>query len=216
MPPRNAELLRSLRTPPHDSTTEGFGWLETLWATIAERAATRPTGSYTAKLLAGGVDTAARKVTEEATEVLMAAKDDAAGRPRAACGTRGRVGRPSLSPARAARRARRVPLDRPRRAAPPPRRVTARRATRAEHMANGLVGYDRRSVERCGGRRGVRWTFSMAFGSVVSTTAVWSHGPSGASRTEFRCSESQARPGRASRSAPTESRGWNETPGADH
>ena len=39
-----------------DSTTQGFGWLESLWATIAERAATRPEGSNTAKLLAGGVD----------------------------------------------------------------------------------------------------------------------------------------------------------------
>ena len=63
---------------PAESTTEGFGWLESLWATIADRAATRPEGSYTAKLLAGGVDAAGRKVTEEATEVLMAAKDDAA------------------------------------------------------------------------------------------------------------------------------------------
>jgi phosphoribosyl-ATP pyrophosphohydrolase/phosphoribosyl-AMP cyclohydrolase len=62
-----------------ERTSEGFGWLETLWATIAERAATRPEGSYTAKLLAGGVDAAGRKVTEEATEVLMAAKDDDAG-----------------------------------------------------------------------------------------------------------------------------------------
>jgi phosphoribosyl-AMP cyclohydrolase / phosphoribosyl-ATP pyrophosphohydrolase len=58
---------------------QGFGWLESLWATIAERAASRPEGSYTAKVLAGGVDAAARKVTEEATEVLMAAKDDASG-----------------------------------------------------------------------------------------------------------------------------------------
>jgi phosphoribosyl-ATP pyrophosphohydrolase/phosphoribosyl-AMP cyclohydrolase len=58
--------------------TQGFAWLETLWTTIAARAADRPEGSYTAGLLAGGVDTAARKVTEEATEVLMAAKDDAA------------------------------------------------------------------------------------------------------------------------------------------
>ena len=37
----------------------------------------RPVGSYTAQLLAAGVDGPARKVTEEATEVLMAAKDDA-------------------------------------------------------------------------------------------------------------------------------------------
>jgi len=55
----------------------GFAWLETLWSTIAERATTRPEGSYTASLLAGGVDAVARKVTEEATEVLVAAKDDA-------------------------------------------------------------------------------------------------------------------------------------------
>jgi phosphoribosyl-ATP pyrophosphohydrolase len=45
--------------------------------TIASRAATRPSGSYTVQLLAAGVDGPARKVTEEATEVLMAAKDDA-------------------------------------------------------------------------------------------------------------------------------------------
>jgi phosphoribosyl-ATP pyrophosphohydrolase/phosphoribosyl-AMP cyclohydrolase len=57
---------------------EGFAWLETLWRTIAGRAATRPAGSYTARLLAGGVDAAGRKVTEEATELLLAAKDDAA------------------------------------------------------------------------------------------------------------------------------------------
>ena len=58
---------------------EGFAWLETLWATIASRAAERPSGSYTTSLLEGGVDAVARKVTEEATELLLAAKDDAAG-----------------------------------------------------------------------------------------------------------------------------------------
>jgi phosphoribosyl-ATP pyrophosphohydrolase/phosphoribosyl-AMP cyclohydrolase len=56
---------------------QGFAWLEQLWSTIDERARTRPDGSYTARLLAGGVDAPARKVTEEATEVLLAAKDDA-------------------------------------------------------------------------------------------------------------------------------------------
>jgi phosphoribosyl-ATP pyrophosphohydrolase/phosphoribosyl-AMP cyclohydrolase len=64
---------------PAERSTEGFAWLESLWSTIADRAATRPEGSYTAKLLDGGVDATGRKVTEEATEVLMAAKDDAAG-----------------------------------------------------------------------------------------------------------------------------------------
>jgi phosphoribosyl-ATP pyrophosphohydrolase/phosphoribosyl-AMP cyclohydrolase len=58
--------------------TQGFAWLETLWSTIAARAADRPAGSYTASLLKGGVDAVGRKVTEEATEVLIAAKDDAA------------------------------------------------------------------------------------------------------------------------------------------
>ena len=59
-------------------TSQGLGWLETLWATIASRAEARPAESYTAQLLAGGVDAVARKVTEEAAEVLIAAKDDAA------------------------------------------------------------------------------------------------------------------------------------------
>ena len=63
---------------PPERSTQGFAWLETLWSTIGSRAAERPEGSYTARLLAGGVDAAARKVTEEATEVLIAAKDDAA------------------------------------------------------------------------------------------------------------------------------------------
>lgn len=62
---------------PAARTTPGFGWLDQLWATVASRAAERPAGSYTTRLLDGGVDTAARKVVEEATEVLMAAKDDA-------------------------------------------------------------------------------------------------------------------------------------------
>ena len=61
-----------------EGRTQGFAWLETLWATIASRAAERPSGSYTSSLLDGGVDVVGRKVTEEATEVLIAAKDDAA------------------------------------------------------------------------------------------------------------------------------------------
>lgn len=63
--------------PATGSAPEGFAWLEELWATIVDRVAARPEGSYTARLLDGGVDAVARKVTEEATEVLLAAKDDA-------------------------------------------------------------------------------------------------------------------------------------------
>lgn len=59
-------------------STPGFGWLDELWATIEARALERPAGSYTASLLDGGVDATSRKVVEEATEVLLAAKDDAA------------------------------------------------------------------------------------------------------------------------------------------
>lgn len=69
---------------------QGFGWLDRLWATIDGRASERPAGSYTASLLERGVDATARKVVEEATEVLVAAKDDAAaeaaGQPRTATG----------------------------------------------------------------------------------------------------------------------------------
>ena len=56
---------------------QGFAWLERLWATIDARATHRPDGSYTAGLVHAGVDASARKVAEEATEVLIAAKDDA-------------------------------------------------------------------------------------------------------------------------------------------
>ncbi len=63
--------------PPDAPAVQGFAWLETLWTTIVERVASRPTGSYTSRLLEGGVNAVARKVTEEATEVLLAAKDDA-------------------------------------------------------------------------------------------------------------------------------------------
>lgn len=64
---------------PATRGTQGFAWLEQLWATIEARAADRPPGSYTTSLLDGGVDAVGRKVTEEATEVLLAAKDDAVG-----------------------------------------------------------------------------------------------------------------------------------------
>jgi phosphoribosyl-ATP pyrophosphohydrolase/phosphoribosyl-AMP cyclohydrolase len=71
-----AAPLAASAAPPA-SAAQGFAWLETLWATIDSRAGADPAASYTARLLAGGVDAPARKVAEEATEVLMAAKDDA-------------------------------------------------------------------------------------------------------------------------------------------
>lgn len=47
---------------------------------IAHRDAERPEGSYTTRLLQGGVDRAGKKVGEEATEVVIAAKNAAEGR----------------------------------------------------------------------------------------------------------------------------------------
>lgn len=58
---------------------QGFARLEALWAVIDSRAVVRPSNSYTVQLLAGGPDLPARKVVEEATEVLIAAKDHALG-----------------------------------------------------------------------------------------------------------------------------------------
>jgi phosphoribosyl-AMP cyclohydrolase / phosphoribosyl-ATP pyrophosphohydrolase len=43
-----------------------------LWRTISERALTRPEGSYTTTLLEGGVPAIARKVGEEAVELVVA------------------------------------------------------------------------------------------------------------------------------------------------
>lgn len=62
-----------------DGDRDGADVLASLWATITSRAAERPPGSYTTTLLDGGVDACGRKVTEEATEVLIAAKDHKAG-----------------------------------------------------------------------------------------------------------------------------------------
>jgi len=66
----------AMAEPP--AGAQGFASLEALWGTIDDRRRSRPAGSYTAVLLDGGVDAVGRKVTEEATEVLIAAKDDAA------------------------------------------------------------------------------------------------------------------------------------------
>jgi phosphoribosyl-ATP pyrophosphohydrolase/phosphoribosyl-AMP cyclohydrolase len=64
---------------PGDPCPAGFARLERLWATISTRAAERPEGSYTVRLLDAGVEGPARKVAEEAVEVVLAAKDHAAG-----------------------------------------------------------------------------------------------------------------------------------------
>lgn len=67
------------RTCWGDQAIAGFAALDLLWEVISSRAEDRPIGSYTTALLAQGPETAGRKLVEEATEVLLAAKDHAAG-----------------------------------------------------------------------------------------------------------------------------------------
>nr|WP_043817787.1 bifunctional phosphoribosyl-AMP cyclohydrolase/phosphoribosyl-ATP diphosphatase HisIE [Deinococcus ficus] len=52
------------------------GTLERVYATITERLATLPEQSYVARLHAGGLDRVLKKISEEAGEVLLAAKNE--------------------------------------------------------------------------------------------------------------------------------------------
>ncbi|WP_309569856.1 bifunctional phosphoribosyl-AMP cyclohydrolase/phosphoribosyl-ATP diphosphatase HisIE [Deinococcus sp.] len=51
------------------------GTLERVYGTISERLATLPENSYVARLHAGGIDRVLKKISEEAGEVLLAAKN---------------------------------------------------------------------------------------------------------------------------------------------
>ncbi|WP_339096671.1 bifunctional phosphoribosyl-AMP cyclohydrolase/phosphoribosyl-ATP diphosphatase HisIE [Deinococcus sp. VB343] len=51
------------------------GTLERVYRTITERLTTLPEGSYVARLHAGGIDRVLKKISEEAGEVLLAAKN---------------------------------------------------------------------------------------------------------------------------------------------
>lgn len=53
----------------------GPGIMTELFQVIQERGQTRPEGSYTARLLEGGVDRIGKKVVEEAAESIIAAKN---------------------------------------------------------------------------------------------------------------------------------------------
>jgi phosphoribosyl-ATP pyrophosphohydrolase/phosphoribosyl-AMP cyclohydrolase len=64
------------RTCFGDDTPSAAGILVELAVVIADRARTMPESSYTARVLAKGLDHALKKVGEEATEVLLAAKGE--------------------------------------------------------------------------------------------------------------------------------------------
>lgn len=63
---------RTCFVSPESPTPAGMFGLEALVTTIADRAATRPEGSYTTSLIEGGSAATGRKVLEEAAEVVMA------------------------------------------------------------------------------------------------------------------------------------------------
>ncbi|WP_019586322.1 bifunctional phosphoribosyl-AMP cyclohydrolase/phosphoribosyl-ATP diphosphatase HisIE [Deinococcus apachensis] len=59
-----------------EATDTGLdGTLERVYTTVAERLATLPENSYVARLHAGGLDRVLKKISEEAGEVLLAAKN---------------------------------------------------------------------------------------------------------------------------------------------
>jgi phosphoribosyl-AMP cyclohydrolase / phosphoribosyl-ATP pyrophosphohydrolase len=69
----DALLLRVRPNGPTCHTGAVSCFAPALWRTIAERAQVRPAGSYTAALLAEGTAACARKVGEEAVELVTAA-----------------------------------------------------------------------------------------------------------------------------------------------
>jgi phosphoribosyl-AMP cyclohydrolase / phosphoribosyl-ATP pyrophosphohydrolase len=64
------------RTCFGDVTATGAGMLDELARVIAERRGAAPEASYTARLLSRGLDASLKKIGEEATEVVLAAKGE--------------------------------------------------------------------------------------------------------------------------------------------
>jgi phosphoribosyl-ATP pyrophosphohydrolase/phosphoribosyl-AMP cyclohydrolase len=62
-----------------DARGQGFAALENLWSTITNRIESPTEDSYTAQLAAAGPDLTGRKLVEEATETLIAAKNHESG-----------------------------------------------------------------------------------------------------------------------------------------
>ena len=63
------------RQPEEGEDMEEQFTLESLYALLEDRKATRPEGSYTSYLFDKGLDKILKKVGEECTEVIIAAKD---------------------------------------------------------------------------------------------------------------------------------------------
>jgi phosphoribosyl-ATP pyrophosphohydrolase/phosphoribosyl-AMP cyclohydrolase len=74
--PEGPACHEGTRTCFGDTTPTAAGILEEVGRVIAERAKSGGEQSYTARLLAKGIDQVLKKVGEEATEVVLAAKGD--------------------------------------------------------------------------------------------------------------------------------------------
>jgi phosphoribosyl-ATP pyrophosphohydrolase/phosphoribosyl-AMP cyclohydrolase len=74
--PEGPSCHTEARTCFGDDTPTAAGVVEDLARVIAQRGRDRPEGSYTARLMAKGLDGALKKVGEEATEVVLAAKGE--------------------------------------------------------------------------------------------------------------------------------------------
>ncbi|HEU5087505.1 MAG TPA: bifunctional phosphoribosyl-AMP cyclohydrolase/phosphoribosyl-ATP diphosphatase HisIE [Roseiflexaceae bacterium] len=69
---------RTIDEAPVDTPMPAIGFLAELAELVAQRDRERPEGSYTTRLLVGGVDRIGKKIGEEAAEVIIAAKNNAA------------------------------------------------------------------------------------------------------------------------------------------
>jgi phosphoribosyl-ATP pyrophosphohydrolase/phosphoribosyl-AMP cyclohydrolase len=74
--PSGSTCHTGTRTCFGDASIASAGVLSEIARVIADRTRTRPEGSYTARLLAKGPDHALKKIGEEATEVVLAAKGE--------------------------------------------------------------------------------------------------------------------------------------------
>lgn len=81
---REIDFISTNQTKPPKSNLS-YGIIDDLYHTLLERKSADPSTSYTASLYAKGVDTIAKKIIEEASEVALALKDIQSANPKKDC-----------------------------------------------------------------------------------------------------------------------------------
>lgn len=81
---REIDFISTNQTKPPKSNLS-YGIIDDLYHTLLERKSADPSTSYTASLYAKGVDTIAKKIIEEASEVALALKDLQSANPKKDC-----------------------------------------------------------------------------------------------------------------------------------